>query len=103
MNLSDKEKLINAVCLHYVILCSFAELEPLKRGLQVYNLMEQYPDLLKPYFLHHEKPLTSGYFQTFFMSHYARERQTEEALMMNWEYYLKDLESKFTCRALGYG
>ena len=45
MNLTDKEKVVSAVRLHYAVLSSLAELEQLKRGLQTVRftlLMERY-------------------------------------------------------------
>ena len=38
MKLDDKSMIISAVCLHYAVLGSLAELEQLKRGLQTAKL-----------------------------------------------------------------
>ena len=55
MELLDKKKTIDAMCLHYVILVSLAELEQLRRGLAIQkfnSLMLSEKQLGKP--LHHQ-------------------------------------------------
>ena len=64
ISITDKESIISAVCLHYAILGSLAELEQLKRGLQVANfssLMEKYDLLFRHLFVHSKWPLYSQF------------------------------------------
>jgi len=50
---SDKQQIVNAMCLHYSVLVSLAELEQLRWGLAIQkfnSLMESYPQLLQKAF-----------------------------------------------------
>ena len=65
MHLADKEKIISAVCLHYAVLGSLAELEQLRRGLHTLRFsvqMESYPFLFKQLFLHCNTSVTADWF-----------------------------------------
>ena len=65
-NLSEKEKIVNALCLHYTILTSLAELEQLRRGLSIQkfdSLMKSHPQLIRQAFLPPESSITSVYLQ----------------------------------------
>ena len=70
MQLSDKESMISAVCLHYSILGSLGELEQLKRGLQTAGqlsaLLEQHGSVMKDLFLHQDKKVTADFIQDLF-------------------------------------
>lgn len=99
MQLSDKESVISAVCLHYSILGSLGELEQLKRGLQTAGLsalLEQHGSVMKDLFLHQDKKVTADFIQDLFEVEYSllgsNYRFIEEAIIMNWLSYLKDLE-----------
>ena len=99
MHLADKEKIISAVCLHYAVLSSLAELEQLRRGLHTLRfsvLMESYPFLFKQLFLHSNTSVTADFIQDLFQVDYSvpgsNNRVKEEAIMMNWVSYLQDLE-----------
>ena len=104
MNLTDKEKVVSAVCLHYALLGSLAELEQLKRGLQTVRftlLMERYAYHLKQLFLHSKKPVTADFIQDLFKVEYSdpgcNNRVQEEAIMISWVSYLQDLEGNHSC------
>jgi hypothetical protein len=99
MRLGDKSMIISAVCLHYAILGSLAELEQLKRGLQtakLATLMDKHAHLFKELFLHSHKPITADFIQDMFVTEYSdhgsNNRVKEEAIMMNWVSYLQELE-----------
>lgn len=99
MRLGDKSTIISAVCLHYAVLGSLAELEQLKRGLQtakLATLMDKHPHLFKELFLHSHKPVTADFIQDLFVAEYSdrgsNNRVKEEAIMMNWVSYLQELE-----------
>ena len=98
----DKSTIISAVCLHYAVLGSLAELEQLKRGLQtakLATLMDKHAHLFKELFLHSHKPITADFIQDLFVADYSdrgsNNRVKEEAIMMNWVSYLQ--ESEGTC------
>ena len=99
MHLSDKATVISAVCLHYSVLGSLAELEQLRRGLQTtrfFALMQNNVSLMKPLFIYQNKIITSDFIQDFFEVVYSEKgsnnRMKEEALMINWITYLQLLE-----------
>lgn len=75
MKLGDKTTIISAVCLHYTVLGSLAELEQLKRGLQtaklLATLLEKHPHLFKELFLHSHKPVTADFIQDLFVAEYS--------------------------------
>ena len=51
---SEKQKIVEAMCLHYTVLASLAELEQLRRGLSVQkfnSLMESSPQLIRKAFV----------------------------------------------------
>ena len=99
MNLDDRRMTISAVCLHYAVLGSLAELEQLKRGLQtaqLATLMDNHAHLFKELFLHSHKPITADFIQDMFVADYSNRgsnnRVKEEAIMINWVSYLQELE-----------
>ena len=102
MNLADKDKVVSAVCLHYAVLGSLAELEQVKRGLQTVRftlLMECHPYQFKQLFLYSKKPVTADFMQDLFKVEYSdpgsNNRVKEEAIVMNWVSYLQDLEGVY--------
>lgn len=68
MSIADKEPIISVVCLHFSVIVSLAELEQLKRGLQIVNfstVMESHASLFKQVFLHCKQPITADFVQDF--------------------------------------
>ena len=99
MNLNDKDKVISGVCLHYAVLGSLAELEQLRRGLQIVRfsmLLEQHKSLFGQLFIHQKKVITADIIQDLFIVDYSihgsNNRLKEETIIMNWVSYLHDLE-----------
>ena len=96
--LDDNSVVISAVCLHYTVLVSLAELEQVKRGLQTAKLttiMNKHAHLFKELFLHSQNPITADFIQDMFVADYSdrgSNRVKEEAVMMNWVSYLQELE-----------
>lgn len=95
---SDKQQIVNAMCLHYSVLVSLAELEQLRRGLAIQkfnSLMESYPQLLRKAFQPPQCKITSEYIQDLFVAGFSRnKRPTEEAIMIMWIRYLQYLEGR---------
>ena len=98
---SGKEKVVTALCLHYCILSSLAELEQLKRGLtfQKFNLlMEEHPGLLRSAFHPPKIEITSDFIQDLFELVYypkgSNQRLKEEEIVFTWIQYLKDIEGE---------
>ena len=98
---SDKQKVVNAMCLHYSILVSLAELEQLRRGLDIQrfdSLMESFPQLLRKDFQSPVCEITSEYVQDLFVALLSpvgsNKRPGEEAIMMMWIRFLQYLEGE---------
>lgn len=92
---------MNAMCLHYSVLVSLAELEQLRRGLAVQkfdSLMELYPQLLRKAFQPSQCKITSEYIQDLFVAGFSpvgsNKRLVEEAIVMMWIHYLQYLEGR---------
>lgn len=98
---SDKQKVVDAMCLHYSILVSLAELEQLRRGLAIQkfdSLMESFPQPLRKAFQPPTCEITSEYVQDLFVALLSpvgsNKRSVEEAIMMMWIRYLQCLEGE---------
>ncbi len=99
---SEKEKVVSAMCLHYTILVSLAELEQLRRGLAVQNfnsLMDSYPALLRTAFEPPQHEISSSFIQDMFLAEFSpkgcNQREIEEAILMCWVQYLHHTECKY--------
>ena len=97
----EKQQVVNAMCLHYSVLVSLAELEQLRRGLAVQkfdSLMESFPQLLRKAFQPYQCKITSVYIQDLFVAGLSpvgsNKRPVEEAIMMMWIHYLQYLEGR---------
>ena len=95
---SEKQSVIRAMCLHYSVLVSLAELEQLRRGLSLMkfdSLMSSFPSLLKKAFQPPECKITSDYIQDLFFPDFSargsNSRNKEEVIMMMWICYLRYL------------
>ena len=86
--LDNKSTAISALCLHYAVLGSWAELEPLKRGLQntkLTTLNDKHAHLFKELFLHSQNPITADSIQDVCADYSDRgsiSRVEKEAIMM---------------------
>ena len=104
LHYSEKEKVVNAMCLHYSVLTSLAEMEQLRRGLAVQNfniLMESHPQAIRKAFEPSEIQVTSDFLQDFFVPVFSAQgsnkRGIEEALIMSWIHYLQSIEGRNLC------
>ena len=101
LHFSEKEKVVNAMCLHYSVLTSLAEMEQLRRGLAIQkfnSLMESHPQAIRKAFEPSEIEVTSDFLQDLFVPVFSAQgsnkRGTEEALIMTWIRYLQSLEGR---------
>ena len=99
--LTEKEQVINALCLHYTVLASLAELERLRCGLGILNfhaIMDSHPNLLRKVFEPPVETVTSTYIQDLFVPVFSpmssNQRRDEESIMMMWIRYLQYIESE---------
>ena len=99
---SEKQQVVNAMCLHYSVLVSLAELEQLRRGLAVQKfdaLMESFPQLLKKAFRPPLCKITGDYLQDLFVPVFSpvghNKRPLEEAIVMMWVHYLQFVEGMY--------
>ena len=96
---SDRQQIIDVMCLHYTVLNCLAELEQLSRGLTVQKfnyIMECYPALLRKVFQPPIQPITSGMVEDMFVVDFSpigsNNRAVEETLLMMWICYLEHIE-----------
>ena len=87
MQFSDKKKIIEAICLHFTVLNSLAELEQLRRGLAMQkfdSLMQSSPSIRKAF--QHSSKITADFIQDFYPASFSpagsNKRVLEEAVMM---------------------
>ena len=101
IELSDKKKIIDALCLHYVILVSLAELEQLRRGLAIQkfnSLMESVPQAVRKAFEPPIQEISSAFIHDMYTALYSptgsNKRVIEESIMMSWVRYLQYVEGE---------
>ena len=101
MLFSDKEKVIESMCLHYCILCSLTELEQLKEGLTVQKfntLMIKYPELVRTAFNQPTLTITSSVIEELYSDHVdiatkgSEKWNQQQAILNAWRHYLKGIE-----------
>ena len=99
--LTDKEQVVNALCLHYTVFASLAELEQLRRGLGILSfhaIMDSHPHLLRKVFAPPQTVITSTYIQDLFVPDFSptssNQRREEETIIMMWIRYLQHIESE---------
>ena len=98
----EKDNVISALCLHYSLLVSLAELEQLKRGLCTLKfncLMESHPTLLRKAFYPSEIIITADVIQDLYEIDFSLKgtssRVKEEDIIMTWINYLREIEGTF--------
>ena len=98
--MGDIADLVHTVFLEYVILRSTQEIAQFRDGLEalgIATLIQQHPLPLKKLFLHdHTENVTAQYLSDLlkpvFSPHGHNQREDEEAVILNWHDYLKDVE-----------
>ena len=90
-SISEKQQVVNAMCLHYSVLVSLLELEQLRRELAVQKfatLMEIYPQVIRTAFQPSQCEITSKYIQDLFVPALSpigsNKRTVKEAIVMMW-------------------
>ena len=96
MEFSDKNRIIEALCLHSVVLVSLAELEQRRRGLTIQkfdSLMESCPNVLRKA---PAQKITCEFIQDIFVPTFSaagsNKRVIEEGIVMTWVRYLQHVE-----------
>lgn len=104
MTLEDKQRVVDALCLHYCILSSVTELEQLKQGLvvQKFNtLMEKYPDALRTAFQPVLQGITSSLIEQLYCNHTnlaprgSEKWSKQQGILNAWICYLRRIEGMF--------
>ena len=102
LKFTEKEEVVGDLCLHHAVLLSLAELEQMKRGLEIQKfsvLMNSYPHLLRKAFHPPTQSITSDFIQDLFVPSLSPQgsnrREKEEAIMMAWIRYLQNIEGKY--------
>lgn len=99
MLFSDKEKVVESLCLHYCILCSLTELEQLKEGLtiQKFNtLMIRFKELIRTAFTQPASPISSSVIEELYSDHVltapkgSEKWNQQQAILSAWRHYLRD-------------
>ena len=99
LTLEDRDKIISALCLHYTVLSSLAELEQLRHGLSVCQfsmIFERHSKLFRPLFLHSDESITASFIQDLYKVEYSPQGSTkrilEEEIIMAWITFLSECE-----------
>ena len=105
LTLEDKERLVDAFCLHYCVFSTVAELEQLKQGLMVQKfstLMERHPDVVREAFRPAKQAITSSLIEQLYTSNHSNlaprgsEKWCKQQGILNaWACYLRRIEGKF--------
>ena len=97
--LSDIPTIKKRVCMEYVLMRSSLEMGQFSEGLdslRLLQLMKSQPSLLKSLFVYQPQTITAGKIQDLLIPDYkprgSNQREEEEAVVMNWNEYLQDLE-----------
>ena len=103
LTLADRNSLIKAISMHFVIYSQKAELDDIKHGLEDVlhfgDIMHSHPTLLKPLFVSSGRSkLSANSFLSLFKINYSPQgsnmRESEEDVMLHFNYYIEELEGK---------
>ena len=106
LKFKDLPQLIRSFCLHFVLYSAKSELDSIKEGLTILGLlsvMQKHSTQFLPLFLGSNHPkLTSdtllGLFKVKEWSPQgSNSREPEEAVIFNWENYVRETEGKYVC------
>ena len=93
----EKQQVASAMCLHYSIHVSLAELEQLRHGLAIQKfdpLMESYPQLIRRVFQPAQQEITSDFIQDLSDLYCLQRVVVEEAIMIMWIHSIQDLQGE---------
>ena len=92
---------MRAVCIEYVINRSYGEIAQFKEGFQALrldSLIRDHPAAMKQLFTHCPTCLTADQLKRLMVPIYSlrgsNDRESEEAVMMNWLYFIEDVEGQ---------
>ena len=100
--LADVPALVRVVCIEYVLSRSMNEMVQFQEGLQALkldSLIQHHPAALRQLFTHCPTTLTAEQLSSLMVPVYSppgsNNRESEDAVMMNWLYFLEDVEGKY--------
>ena len=105
LKFSDLSELIQNMCLHFVIYTAKSELDQLRDGLTTLGLLHimesNYMQFLPSFLACHQEELTAdkliGLFKIDVWSPKgSNDREDEEAVIVNWENYVRTTKGKFS-------
>lgn len=109
MKFEERDAIVSALCRHFTVYASIAELDQLLQGLQTLkfaSLMQAYPSLLCQVFKSSKQTISADFIQDFFEVQYSpigsNNRKVEENIIMNWINYLHDSEGMCMARSVLY-
>lgn len=98
VSIDDKERLLQCIAMHLTIYSQKAELDQIREGFKVLNfeeIVKLHPYLLKPLFISGRPNLTANdllMFKVNWSVQGSNRRAKEEEIILNWNYYVKELE-----------
>ena len=104
VTLSDCDALVKSIALHFIIYSQKAELDDIGSGLddvlEFGQLIRTHPTLFKPLFVASGRTkLHADIFLSLFDIDYSprgsNQREREEEVMLNFNYYIQEFESKY--------
>lgn len=106
LKFKDLPQLIRSFCLHFVLYSAKSELDSIKEGLTILGLlsvMQKHSTQFLPLFLGSNRPKLTfdtllGLFKVKEWSPQgSNSREPEEAVIFNWENYVREAEGKYIC------
>ena len=99
ISFNDKQKVVAEMSLHFSVLVSLAELEQLRRGLEIQkfsSLLQLHPNVIRRAFLPPNQHITAEFIQDMYVPVLSpkgsNRREGEEAIVMTWCHYLQRIE-----------
>lgn len=100
LTVQDKNYLIQCFCLHYTVYAQKAELDQIRDGFKILEfdgLVRETGSMLRPLFLCSGRPKVTAQgllelFEVNFSLQGSNRRSREEEVVLNWNYYVSDLE-----------
>ena len=105
MTLEDKQRIVDAFCLHYSIFATLTELDQVKQGLTVQKfnvLMEKYPNAVRASFQPVKEVITSSLIEELYCSNTSlaprgsEKWSRQQAILNAWVCYLRRIEGMAT-------
>ena len=103
VTLEERQRIVDAFCLHYCIFSTVAELEQLKQGLAVQKfitLMEKYPGTVRTAFQPAKQVVTSSLIEQIYCNHTnlaprgSDKWYKQQGILNAWSCYLRNIEGR---------